>query len=162
MFRLLFLIWFYIHPVHVTVTSIDYVPEESAFKGFLRIFMDDYLLDCEHHGYRLSQDELIAGTKPAIESLEKYLNEKIELQINDKVILCSIEGMKITNNEMDINIVFSGVANPEKIGLKNRIMTDLYPDQANMMIVKVADFEEGIKLTSLDVEKIFILNSDRE
>lgn len=162
MFRLLFLIWFYIHPVHVTITSIDYAVEESAFKGFLRIFMDDYLLDCEHHGLIVSEEELLAGTEPAIENLEKYINDKIELKVNDNVAVCRVEGMKIANNEMDINIVFSEVPNPGKISIKNRIMTDLYADQANMMIVKVADFEEGIRLTSFEVEKIFILNSNRE
>ena len=34
-------------------------------------------------------------------------------------------------------------------------MTDLYADQSNMVIVKVNDFEEGVKLTSEITEQTF-------
>jgi len=38
------------------------------------------------------------------------------------------------------------------------VMTTLYGDMANMIIVKVIDFEEGVKLTSTETEKKFIIN----
>jgi hypothetical protein len=34
-------------------------------------------------------------------------------------------------------------------------MTSIYNDQANMLIVKVNDFEEGARLTALETEKTF-------
>ena len=37
-------------------------------------------------------------------------------------------------------------------------MTSLYNDQANMIIVKVNDFEEGVKLTAEEPEKTFEIN----
>jgi len=37
-------------------------------------------------------------------------------------------------------------------------MTNLYNDQANMTIVRVSDFEEGVKLTPEKREQLFILN----
>jgi len=37
-------------------------------------------------------------------------------------------------------------------------MTSLYEDQSNMIIVRVKDFEEGIKLTSDKTEETFRIN----
>jgi hypothetical protein len=34
-------------------------------------------------------------------------------------------------------------------------MTSIYSDQANMLIVKVNDYEEGARLTALENEKTF-------
>jgi len=42
--------------------------------------------------------------------------------------------------------------------VKNLIMTSLYNDQANMIIVKVNDFEEGVRLTVQETEKRFEIN----
>lgn len=53
---------------------------------------------------------------------------------------------------------FSNGKHPETITVKNIIMTDLYADQANMVIVKVADFEEGVKLTPGLTEQTFKIN----
>jgi hypothetical protein len=39
--------------------------------------------------------------------------------------------------------------------VKNLIMTGLYNDQANMIIVKINDFEQGVKLTSEATEQTF-------
>jgi hypothetical protein len=38
------------------------------------------------------------------------------------------------------------------------IMTSLYNDQSNMIIVRVNDFEEGVKLTSEKTEQSFKIN----
>ena len=51
MFRTsIFSIWFAFHPVHVTLTSIDFIPERDSFKVFVRMYFDDFLLDSKVNG----------------------------------------------------------------------------------------------------------------
>jgi hypothetical protein len=158
MFRILFLIWFSFHPVHVTLTSIDYIPETNSFSGFIRFYLDDFLLDCTRHGYKIEQDGFVRKDPAAVKELEKYLNDKLIITVNKKEIIGSVKNIEIEDNEIDVKIVFGNGKDPEIISVKNLIMTDLYSDQANMLILKVADFEEGIKLTPDLTERTFKVN----
>jgi hypothetical protein len=158
MFRILFLIWFSFHPVHVTLTSIDYIPETDSFKGFVRLYLDDFLLDCGKQGYNIAQEKFVGKDPSALKELEKYLNEKLIISVNKKPIKGVIREIQIEDNEVDINLHFNNGKHPDIITVKNIIMTDLYADQANMVIVKVADFEEGVKLTPGLTEQTFKIN----
>jgi hypothetical protein len=158
MFRILFLIWFSFHPVHVTLTSIDYIPETNSFKGFIRLYLDDFLLDCKKQGYTIQQVSFIKKDPVAMKELEKYLNDKLIISVNNKAIRGSVNDIEFEDNEVDINITFKDGKDPETITVKNTIMTELYADQANMLIIKVSDFEEGVKLTSDLTERTFKIN----
>jgi hypothetical protein len=51
MFKTLFFsIWLLFHPVHVTITSIDYIPGMDSFKVFVRMYLDDFLRDYKLNG----------------------------------------------------------------------------------------------------------------
>lgn len=158
MFRILFLIWLSVHPVHVTITSIDYIPENKSFKGFVRVFMDDLLADCKLHGYITGPEEFPGNSPGAIKTLEKYLNDKLIISVNGNIIQGRLEEVRINGNEVDIDIMFKDGAIPETMTVKNEIMTDLYDDQSNMLIVKVSDFEQGVRLTSDTTEQTFLIN----
>lgn len=160
MFRILFLLWFIFHPVHVSLLSIDYMPETSNFNGFVRVYLDDLLLDCGLSGLDIRQDKLIAGEKASLGMLERYLNEKIVISVNEKHARGRITNIEIdvASNEVDVNMLFENTGKPETITVKNLIMTTLHKDQTNMVIVKTYDFEEGVKLTPGLTERTFKIN----
>jgi translation elongation factor P/translation initiation factor 5A len=56
-----------------------------------------------------------------------------------------------------MNLVYKSDKKPKTISVKNMIMTGLYNDQANMTLIRVDDFEEGIKLTPEQTEQTFNL-----
>jgi hypothetical protein len=151
-------ICFVFHPVHVTLTSIDYVPEADSFKVFVRLYYDDFLLD-----YRLSR-----GEGPSVNLSDnqifpknlmwQYINEKINIFVNDKQLNGQLVDLKLVGNEISMDLLYSSRKKPKTITVKNMIMTQLYSDQANMTIIRVNDFEEGIKLTSEVTEQTFKLN----
>jgi hypothetical protein len=155
MFRLLFLFWLFFHPVHVSLTSIDYIRETGNFKGFVRIYLDDFLLDCKQHGYEIEQERLIAGEPSSKAVLEKYLTEKLIVKVNGKTVKGNLENVSIADNEIDVELLYENRHAPRTITITSTIMTDLYSDQSNMIIVKVNDFEEGVKLTPELTEQTF-------
>jgi len=89
--------------------------------------------------------------------MSKYLNDKINISVNNKQLKGKLLNMVLTDNEISSNLLFKTDKNPKSITIRNQIMTDLYNDQANMTIVRVSDFEEGVKLTPEKREQLFIL-----
>jgi len=158
MFRILFIaVWFFIHPVHVTLTSIEYVPESVSFRVFVRMYFDDFLADCSLNGVEIQKNVFSGKSRDAVKALEKYLGDKIVLTVNDNHLSSELKEFNIVDNEININLEYSYVKKPEYIVVKNLIMTGLYPDQSNMVIIRINDFEEGVKLTSDITEKKFII-----
>lgn len=156
MFKTLFFsIWFALHPVHVTLTSIEFIPETDSFKVFVRMYFDDFLLDCKLNGETIKNERFSAGDTASINLAEKYLRDKVVITVNDKQLGVKLQDLNLTDNEVSMNLKYSNGRKPETVTVKNLIMTGLYSDMANMVIVRINDFEEGVKLTSELTEQTF-------
>jgi hypothetical protein len=148
-------IWFLMHPVHVTLTSIDFVPGQGNFSVFVRMYFDDFLTDSKLNGNVLGADEFTTGTPASGAAIEKYLNQKLVIKVNEKTLSGRLRDMKVADNEISMNLVYKGGKKPGTVIITNLIMTDLYADMSNMVIVRVNEFEEGVKLTSEITEQTF-------
>jgi hypothetical protein len=153
---LAFSIWFFFHPVHVTLTSIDYIRGTDSLKVYVKMYYDDFLLD-----YRNTDilNDSVVKTGPVHhfpeELMNNYLNEKVSIIVNNKELKGKLLNLNIAENEVNINMLYKTARKPGVITVKNIIMTGLYKDQANMLIVKVDDFEQGVKLTPDTPEQTF-------
>lgn len=145
---LLFSVLFVVHPVHVSVTSIDYIPESDSLKVFVKIYLDDLLLDMASNDSSTPGAGFSDDNPESRLILENYLNRKLVLRVNKNLISGKLIDFTIVDNEVKINLGYSQVRNPKTLEVKNLIMTELYKDQANLVIIKINEFEEGIKLTS--------------
>ena len=156
MFKTLFFsIWLLFHPVHVTFTSIDYIPELDSFNVFVRMNFDDFLLDCKLNEGDNHNNNFSVDNSSSRGVLENYLSEKLIIKVNEQLLSGKLKDMKLTDNEISMNLEYIGGKKPKTITVKNLIMTDLHSDQSNMVIVRVNDFEEGAKLTSDLTERTF-------
>ena len=159
MFRILFFsIWFVFHPVHVTITSIDYVPEMDSFKVFVRMYFDDFMRDYKLGGGDIQEKDFSGDNSSSRDIMEKYLAKKVIIKVNEKQLTGTLQDMKLADNEVSMNLKFSDGKKPKTITVKNLIMTGLYGDMSNMIIVRVNNFEEGVKLTSDLTEQTFKIN----
>jgi len=145
--------WFFLHPVHVSLTSIDYAPETDSLNVFVKIYFDDFLLDMKMDDDSNSQEKFPADSLKAKELLTGYLNRKLVIEVNEKKLQGKLNSLKIVDNEIKLNLQYRLEGKPENILVRNLIMTELYKDQVNLMIVRIKEFEEGIRLTSDVVEK---------
>jgi hypothetical protein len=158
MFKTLFFsIWLLFHPVHVTLTSIDYVPKMGSFKVFVRMNFDDFLLDCKLNGDNILNKKFSVNDSLSKDIMEKYLGEKIIITVNEKPLSGELKDINLIDNEISINLMYSTMKKPKTITVKNLIMTGLYKDQSNMIILKIDDFEEGVKLTADKTEQTFTI-----
>lgn len=158
MFRILFIsIWFFAHPVHITLTSIEYMPGMDSFNVFVKMYFDDFLIDCKLNGNDIQNKDFSTVNMSSRDVMEKYLSKKIVLKVNEKILSGKIMEMKLNGNEISMNMGYGSAGKPKTVTVKNLIMTDLYDDQSNMIIMKINELEEGVKLTSADTERIFEL-----
>jgi hypothetical protein len=152
---LLISVWFLMHPVHVTLTSIDFVTDDGSYIVFVRMYFDDFLTDSKLNGNVVDGADFFAGTSASRDAMENYLSKKLIIKVNEKALSGKLHEMKVADNEISMSLEFTGGKKPSSIIVKNLILTDLYADQSNMVIVKVNDFEEGAKLTSDITEQTF-------
>ncbi len=150
--NLIISIWHISHPVHVSFVSIDYVPDQKIINAFLRIYFDDFLLDTgmgESDRKNLSfgsNDTFTYGV------LGSYFNSRIRITVNDRQLFAKLVSYELSDNELKMNLMYDPVRNINTISVKNLIMTSVYKDQANMIIIRINDFEQGVKLTADEVE----------
>jgi len=152
---LLFSLWMLTHPVHVSLLSIDYLPDQDSFKVFLKIYYDDFLLDSgiDENGSRLLNFRV--DDRFTRNFLLGYTSEKIKIIADDKQLSADLRGYNLEENELTMDFRYGTAPEFKRLAVRNLIMTGLYSDQANMLIVRVDDFEEGVKLTSEKTEQIF-------
>lgn len=125
---------------------------------FLRIYFDDFLLDSGIRSEDQKNLDFTGINSFTREVMDKYISEKIGIFINNSLIQPEIADMNLADNELRINLFFDSGGNVNTITVKNLIMTSLYEDQANMIIVRMDGFEEGVKLTPGMTEKTFKIN----
>ena len=141
MFKTLFFsIWFLFHPVHDTLTSIDYIPGMDSFKVFVRMYFDDFLLDYKLNGGDIQKEDFSDDNSSSRDVMEKYLREKVIIKVNEKLLTGKLQDMKLADNEISMNLEYITGKKPKTITVKNLIMTGLYSEQLNMIIVRINDF----------------------
>jgi len=154
---LFFSIWFLFHPVHVTMTSIDYKPELSTFKVFVRMYFDDFLRDCKLNGVDVQNNNFSSDNSTTRNLIERYISDVVILKVNERLLSGKLNDMNLSDNEISMNFDYLAGKKPKAFSVKNLIMTGLYSDQSNMIIVKINDLEEGFKLTPEKTEQTFNL-----
>jgi len=156
MFRILFFsIWFLFHPVHVTMTSIDYIPEMKSYKVFIRMYFDDFLRDCHLDAGDIQNKQFSENNSTSRDVMEKYLKEKIVIKVNEEQLSGKLKEMNLADNQISMILEYGAGKQAKTITVKNLIMIGLYSDMSNMLILKINDFEEGLKLTSDLTEHTF-------
>jgi len=149
--KLILLFWLIFHPVHVTLTSIDYVPEDNSFEVFIKLYFDDFLLDAEH-----DEDDFLNSEKSkSKEIIENYINQKLIIKVNDRISIGKVNNFEVLDDEVKVYMKYETSEKPKELLVQNLIMTELYSDQLNFLIIKIDKFEEGFIFTSEITEHIF-------
>ena len=150
-------VWFIIHPVHVTLTSIDHIRGTDSLQVFVRMYYDDFLRDYSLSGLLGSQADYQQNKRFPEDLMKGYINEKVKIIINNKQLKGKLLNIALEDNEISMNLLYKTDKKPKTITVRNQIMTGLYSDQANMTIIRINDFEEGVMLTPLNTEQTFTL-----
>jgi len=146
-----------IHPGHVTMTSIDYVQGTDSIKVSCRMEFDDFLKDLQ----TIDDDrnlKLFFSKQPfPADLINQYFNSKVFIYVNNKLLIGKLLSANLTDNEINLNLFYRSGKKPKSITVRNMILVGWYSDQTNLMIIRINNFEKGIKLTPEHNEETLII-----
>ncbi|HOW09078.1 MAG TPA: hypothetical protein PLX08_04670 [Bacteroidales bacterium] len=153
MFKILILnVFLLVHPVRVTLTTLNKDPGSDTIRMSFRMYFDDFLLD-----YKLYRPEFEPGKindpKEYFQSrIIDYFNERVQICLNGKLLPGTILGFSIDNYEIILNLAYVSDKRPKNLRIRNNILTSIYPEQANMVYLNIDRYENALKLTAENVE----------
>jgi hypothetical protein len=151
-------LWLIMHPGHITMTSIDYVQGTDSLKVSCQMDFDDFLkdlqtIDDDRNLYRLFNKQPFPS-----DLINQYFNSKVFIYINNKLLIGKLLSSDISERYINLNLIYRTGKKPRNITVRNMILTGWYSDQTNLMIIRINNFEKGIKLTPEHNEETLIIN----
>ena len=150
-------LWLIMHPGHVTMTSIDYVQGTDSLKVSCRMEFDDFLKDLQTIDDDRNLNRLFSKQPFPSDLINQYFNSKIFIYVNNKLLIGKLLSTNLNDNDINLSLFYRSVKKPKSITVRNLILTGWYSDQTNLMIIRINNFEKGIKLTPENNEETFII-----
>jgi hypothetical protein len=136
------------HKFYISVTSIGYSDKDRALQITTRVFIDDFdraLL--ERYGIKgnlATEDE----ASQADEYIEKYLNAKFAIAIDDKNVAYTFLG-KIYDNDIMIcylEVPKIDISAATTISVQNEVLMDIFEEQKNVVHFKIENQKKSFVL----------------
>ncbi len=121
------------HPIHVSITEINWNESTKSLEIAHKIFIDD-LEDALEKQFNLRLH--LATDRENEETdmyLKKYLAQHFQLQGNGKPLLYHYLGKEYEQQAIWVFAEVQGVRKLKNLEIKNAILVDLYADQDNLL-----------------------------
>jgi hypothetical protein len=140
--------WVHSHPLHLSVTNITL--ENGKLKVQMKTFRDDWETAFFHYHSRVI--DLTDEKERAGPWFGEYLEERFHVSLSAGGERLSLEIDSITLDEDAMSIEMHGEMTSEanSLYIYNALLTDIFPDQTNLVIFGFKNRETGIKF---DVKK---------
>jgi len=149
----------YLHPVHVSISNLDYVNEENKMILTIKVFEDDFRLLFFH----LNQIEIDLKGNSNYDQYKELIyayfenNFKFEANTNTKLKL-EITDWKYQDDALWFSFEIKVKDEIKMLKITNTLFLDLYFDQKNLVILKTKDKELGYQFDYKTTVKEIRLN----
>ena len=135
------------HPIHVSVTEIEYDQERKALEMTMRIFVDDLELAIRNDLNEPTLDiTLPRNGKTTDELVEAYIRKNFKLKVNGKEQEFEYLGQEIELPVIYVYIQSTNIKKLKDIEVYNSIITETYDDQTNIIHIEVDGEIRSMKL----------------
>ena len=131
------------HPLHLSITNILY--ENGKLNIQMKSFRDDWEVGYFHYkGKQVDFNDPIQREKPWF---KEYLNKSFRIASGKDMpaLLLEIDSISLDEDAMTILMHAVVPASPNSLYIYNTLLTDIYPDQSNLVIFVFENKETGIK-----------------
>ena len=131
------------HPLHLSITNITY--ENGKLKISLKTFRDDW--ETAYFHYHSKPIDFSDPKQRQNPWLEKYLNTKFQISLNEDDIRLSLslDTLTLDEDSMVFEMESTIPSKPNSLYIYNAMLTEIYPDQTNLVILGFNKRETGIK-----------------
>lgn len=142
----------------VTFTGIEYIQGTDSLKVSVRINYEFFLRDYQQTIFDDLDLEVLRSFKPFPSDLaNNYLNSKINILADKKLIV----GKLLKTEENDADVRFSILYRVDKklksITVRNTILTGLYSNVENLIIIRSRNYDSEMKFTQEHNEETFFI-----
>jgi hypothetical protein len=138
----------YVHPIHVSVTEIEFDQKDRALKIMMRVFIDDLEASLRD---QLNQPELdILALKKGVtvdQLVSTYLRDHFKISLDNNVQKTNFLGHERESEAFIFYIEVTNVNSWQTIKIQNDILVSTFDDQSNLVHVTVNDKVKSLRLT---------------
>ena len=133
------------HAFHISKTDMVFKPAEKSLQITMHIFIDDLELALEKQG----QSKLFVGTerekKDVNDLIFNYLQKNLSIQLNSKKTNYTWVGKEVTSDKQAlwIYLEIKNIREVRNISVENRVLTELFTDQKNIVQVNIPTKKQG-------------------
>lgn len=134
------------HDFFVSITEIRYNAQRERFEISMRIFPDD--LDralLERNGIH-TQLATTLEHELADSLLMVYLMEDFSMEVDGQELELNYLGKEPESNAIWCYLESTRIRAPETMNIRNRILTEYFPDQVNIIQVYIGKWNKGLML----------------
>lgn len=138
-----------IHPVHVSMSSMEHLPGEEGYKITVRMYSDDLLLDLQslyHLPHEYIDDHIYTGPD---DIYQDYINERLKIKINGQPYSAKLLESEKLEIETIMRLFIEHDDPVNDLEISNTILTGIYMDQVNLFIYKDNNNEQAVRFTAL-------------
>ena len=123
------------HPIHVSVTEIEYDEAEKELEIMMRIFIDDLENALRLHHKQAGLDILNTDEATAKKLIGAYLLTHFSVVLDSKKTPMEYLGQEVEGQAFICYILAPGIRNWSTAEVTNRILFELFDDQSNIVHV---------------------------
>lgn len=139
---------FYVHPIHVSVTEIEFDEKDKALEIMMRVFIDDLELSLRNSLNQPELDILDPKNRVTIDQLVgDYLKKHFKISLDNKLQKTTYLGHERESEAFIFYIEVSNVKKWKTIAIQNDIIIATHNDQSNLVHVTVKDKVKSLRLT---------------
>ncbi len=142
----------HLHPLHVSVGTINYSEKDQALQITIKIFADDLedeLNETMRNESEVAYIDILNPADPEILNnyLEQYIRNNFSVKLNGKTMRMSYLGHEQEDMVIWCYLEIKGVKKLEEIEVQNTIMTSRFDDQVNLIHVSYQDQIKSFRLS---------------
>ncbi|NBG65930.1 DUF6702 family protein [Acidiluteibacter ferrifornacis] len=132
------------HKFYVSLTQINYNSKTKSIEVTLKLFTDDLELSTTNFSKKTVK---IINAEDSDVEIANYIKDKFSISINNKVQVLNYLGKEMENDVSWCYLEIKNVTDIQSIKINNRIFTEQFPDQKNLIHLNVNGVEESAVLT---------------
>lgn len=137
---------FTMHKYYVSLCEIEYLKEKQSVQIILGVFIDDLEFTLNKN----SGKHLNLASKTEVENIDdyykKYLSVHFHITVNGKNQLYKYLGKEYDGDIVRFYLEISNIKELKSIEITNNILINEFPDQKNIVKIKVKDFNKTFYL----------------
>jgi hypothetical protein len=139
---------FFLHPIHVSVTEVEFDPKDQALEIMMRVFIDDLELSLRESRKEPELDILHPPKGTTTDQLvSEYLKDHFKISLDNKLQKTNYLGHEREAEAFIFYIEVKDVKKWKTISIQNDIIMATHDDQSNIVHVYVNDKVKSLRLT---------------